>query len=344
MSATSGPMNERPNNQNRNNLLADVAEMYYLERLSQAEIAGRIGLTRSMVSRLLDEARTNGIVEFRVHRSLNFDEDLEQRLVDSFGLKSAHVVIMGETGSNRILQQVGAGAALVLRRLLSPQMVLGLAWGTFIRSTVDAFELEEPLPGIRVVQLVGAGDSRINDYDGHALVQRMASLTDGEGVFLNAPILVSTEESAHSLLASKTIRETIQLARNADIALLGVGSTDPRYSTFYHSGYFSRAELTKLQNDGAVGNVCGMHFTIDGALTSFDLQRRLVTVSQEDLFKIKTRFGVAGGMGKVEPMLGALRGGFINVLVTDNFAATALLERANQEARPTTEKIKHNGQ
>jgi DNA-binding transcriptional regulator LsrR (DeoR family) len=107
-----------------------------------------------------------------------------------------------------------------------------------------------------------------------------------------------------------------------------VGSTDPRYSTFFHSGYFSMAELTKLQGDGAVGNVCGMHFTRDGGLTSLDLQHRLVTISQEDLFNIQTRFGVAGGMGKVEPMLGALRGGFINVLITDNFAATALLEIA----------------
>ena len=323
-------MNEEPKVRGRDDLLADVAEMYYLEGKKQAQIAQHIGLTRSMVSRLLDEARSKGIIEFRILRPLSFDEGLAGKLVERFGVKSAHVVIMREAGSNRILRQVGAGAAQVLRRLLSHEMIFGLAWGTFIRATVDAFELEEPLPGIRVVQLVGAGNSRINDYDGHALVQRMANLTGGEGIFLNAPILVNTEESAQSLMASKTIMETIQLARNADIALLGVGSTDPRYSTFYHSGYFSMAELSKLQSDGAVGNVCGMHFTLDGELTSLDLQHRLVTVSKEDLFKINTRFGVAGGIGKVKPIYGALRGGFINVLVTDNFAATALLELAEK--------------
>lgn len=312
--------------QDRSELLADVAEMYYLKGKKQADIAQRIGLTRSMVSRLLDEARGQGIVEFRIHRPLSFDEELAGQLEQRFDLKSAHVVVMHEAKPNRILQQVGVGAAQVLRRLLTPEMILGLAWGTFIRATVDAFELEAPLPGMRVVQLVGAGDSRINDYDGHALVQRMADLTGGEGIFLNAPILVNTAESARALLASKTIRETIQLARKADIALLGVGSTDPRYSTFFHSGYFSMAELTKLQGDGAIGNVCGMHFTIGGELTGLDLQHRLVTISQEDLFRINTRFGVAGGMGKVEPMYGALKGGFINVLVTDNFAAQALLE------------------
>ncbi len=321
-------MTETPRTKERVDLLADVAEMYYIEGLKQAEIAQRIGLTRSMVSRLLDEARAKDIIEFRIHRPLSFDEELAARLVELFNLRSAHVVILHDSDHNRILSQVGAGAAHALQRLLTPEMILGLAWGTFIRATVDAFELVQPVPGIRVVQLVGAGDSRINDYDGHALVQRMANLTGGEGIFLNAPILVNTQDSARALLASKPIRETIQLARRADIALLGVGSTDPRYSTFYHSGYFSMAELNELQQDGAIGNVCGMHFTIDGELTSLDLQHRLVTISQEDLFKIKIRFGVAGGMGKVKPMFGALRGGFINLLVTDHIAATALLELA----------------
>ncbi len=321
-------MTETPRTKERVDLLADVAEMYYIEGLKQAEIAQRIGLTRSMVSRLLDEARAKDIIEFRIHRPLSFDEELAARLVELFNLRSAHVVILHDSDHNRILSQVGAGAAQALQRLLTAEMILGLAWGTFIRATVDAFELVQPVPGIRVVQLVGAGDSRINDYDGHALVQRMANLTGGEGIFLNAPILVNTQDSAQALLASKPIRETIQLARRADIALLGVGSTDPRYSTFYHSGYFSMAELNELQQDGAIGNVCGMHFTIDGELTSLDLQHRLVTISQEDLFKIKIRFGVAGGMGKVKPMFGALRGGFINLLVTDHIAATALLELA----------------
>jgi DNA-binding transcriptional regulator LsrR (DeoR family) len=320
-------MTEDTRNQNRDDLLADVAEMYYLEGQTQAQIAKQIHLTRSMVSRLLDEARNKGIVEFRVHRQLRFDEALGQELSRRFNLESAHVVVLRNAGSNRTLEAVGIGAAEVLKLQLLPDMILGLAWGTFIRATVDAFELDEPLPGIRVVQLVGAGDSRIKDYDGHALVQRMAHLTGGEGIFLNAPIMVDTEQSAQSLLSSKTIRETIQLGRKSDLALLGIGSTDPRYSTFYHSGYFNMADLTKLQQDGAVGNVCGMHFTLKGELTSLDLQHRLVTITQEDLFRIKIRLGVAGGMGKVDPILGALRGGFINTLVTDNYAAAALLER-----------------
>jgi deoxyribonucleoside regulator len=312
--------------QDRNQMLADVAEMYYLQGMTQAAIADRIGLTRSMVSRLLDEARRKEIIEFRIHRPLSFDVDLGDQVRDRFGLRAAHVVRLNYTDPAQVLSQVGAGAAAVLRSLIHADMVVGLAWGTFIRATLDSFEVDSPLPNVRVVQLVGAGDSRIRDYDGHALVSRMAQLTGGEAFFLNAPIMVEDASAAGSLLESKTIRETIELARSSDLALLGMGSTVPEYSTFYHSGYFSLEDLEKLQGDHAIGNVCGMHFTIDGQLTSLDFQSRLVTISAEDLLAIKLRLGVAGGPGKVEPILGALRGGFINVLVTDNYAATQLLE------------------
>jgi DNA-binding transcriptional regulator LsrR (DeoR family) len=154
----------------------------------------------------------------------------------------------------------------------------------------------------------------------------MAQLIGGEGIYLNAPIMVENAEGAQSLLESKTIRETIALARKCDLALLGVGSTQPRYSTFFHSGYFSMDDLNKLHKDKAIGNVCGMHFTMEGHPTSLDFQQRLVTISQDELFAIGNRLGVAGGAGKVEPLLGALRGGYINLLVTDNHAAASLLE------------------
>ncbi len=79
-----------------------------------------------------------------------------------------------------------------------------------------------------------------------------------------------------------------------------------------------------------MGNVCGMHFTLEGELTSLDFQRRLVTITQENLLAIELRLGVAGGLGKVDAILGALLGGFINVLVTDNLVGMALLERARK--------------
>jgi deoxyribonucleoside regulator len=312
----------------RNEMLADVAEMYYLEGLTQEEIAGHIHLTRSMVSRMLTEARQKGIIEFRIHRPLSFDHELENEFQEQFQLEAAHVIVKNDYDGHQ-LEQLGKAAGNVLVSYLTQDTVLGLAWGTSIRATIESLEVKEAFP-IKIVQLAGAGDSRIREFDGHALLQHLVQKLGGEGFYMNAPIIVETPEIARSLISSKTIRETIAMTKQCDVALLGIGSTNPRYSTIYQLGYFSLEDMNRLREEGAVGNVCGMHFTINGDITSHDFQNRLISISKEDLFSIPIRLGVAGGEGKVKPMLGALRGGFINVIVTDNFAAREVLRLAQE--------------
>src|ERR1700690_2544908 len=114
--------------QDRAGLLADVAEMYYVEEKGQAEIARVIGMTRSMVSRLLTEAREKGIVEVRIHRVLNFDHELESALIKHFGLKSAQVVAVGKGANGQILSYVANAGAQLLKHYLAPGLILGLSW------------------------------------------------------------------------------------------------------------------------------------------------------------------------------------------------------------------------
>ena len=147
-------MEKRPL-QDRISLLADVAEMYYLEEKNQAAIAKTIGVTRSMVSRMLTEARESGIVEIRIQRPLQSDPELESILKDRFGLKDVFVVNTNHRSGERLVRALGNAGAQMLARYLAPQKTLGLAWGTSISATVDAFEATKPIP-VKVVQLVGA--------------------------------------------------------------------------------------------------------------------------------------------------------------------------------------------
>ena len=160
---------EKRSLQDRASLLADVAEMYYLEQKTQAEIAKAVGVTRSMISRMLTEARENSIVEIRIQRPLQFDSELESALKEQFHLRDVLVVVTSHRNGERLTRTLGSAGALMLGRYLGPQKILGLAWGTSISSTVDAFEVAEPMP-VKVVQLVGAMGARNMKYDGH--VQR----------------------------------------------------------------------------------------------------------------------------------------------------------------------------
>ncbi len=313
--------------QDRASLLANVAEMYYLEEKNQAEIAKNIGLTRSMVSRMLTEARESGIVEIRIQRPLQFDTELESVVKENFGLEDAIVVITNHRSGERLTRTLGNAGAQMLARHLAPQKSLGLAWGTSISATVDAFETKETMP-VKVVQLVGAMGARNMEYDGHDVVARITEKLGAEAYYLNAPYLCQSPEMARSLLETKSIRETISMGKKTDLALLGIGTTSPDYSSFYLAGYVTRRELDELRKAGAVGDVCGLHFDVDGQPACDDFCERLVSIRRQDLLSIPLRLGVAGGEGKAEAILGALRSKYINVLVIDRMTARKVLKLA----------------
>src|SRR5512133_2903015 len=170
--------------QDRASLLADVGEMYYLEEKNQAEIAKTVGVTRSMISRMLTEARESGIVEIRIQRPLQFDPELESVLKEKFALKDIFVVVTSHRSGERLTRTLGSAGARMLTRYLAPEKTLGLAWGTSISATVDAFEATEPM-SLKVVQLVGAMGAHNMKYDGHDLVARITEKLGGDAYYLN---------------------------------------------------------------------------------------------------------------------------------------------------------------
>ena len=309
----------------RSVLLADIAELYYIDSLKQSEIANKIGVDRSMVSRMLAEARKQNIIEIRIHRPLSFDRDLQIGLEQRFKLRKAYVLINNGGHYDQLLQQLGAAGAMVLNDFLQPGIILGLSWGTAVNAVVDSFKQSRP-NSMRIVQLVGALGAQNSVYDGPRLVQRLAQIIGCDGYFLNAPFIVEDPDIAQALLINQNIAEAMSLAQNCDVAVVGVGSTEPEYSSFYQAGYVPLEDLNQLRSLGMVGDVCGRHFNLDGESPDLDLHERIVSIDEEHLKKIPVRIAVAGGIGKVDAILGALRAGYVNVLVTDDEVANRLLE------------------
>ena len=319
---------EQSQSPERINLLTYVAEMYYLEGKDQLEISRVVDVTRSMVSRMLTEARQRGIVEIRVNRTLQTDPDLEAAMVERFGIKSAKIIALRGADDASALLNLGRAGAQVLQEYFTPYSTIALAWGTSISATVNAVAEREVIP-IKVVQLVGAMGARNEEYDGHALVQRLATKLGGETYFINAPYLCPNAEVASAMLAIKSVEETVEMGRQAQVALFGIGSTTPKYSSYFLAGYVSQEEMDYILAADAVGDIAGIHFDLWGKLVCEDFYRRLVTIRHEHLLRIPIRIGVAGGPGKMVPILGALRGGWINVLVTDSLTARKVLELDN---------------
>lgn len=307
-------------------LLADVAEMYYLDGKRQAEIARLIGLTPSMVSRLLTEARQRNMVEIRIRRPLQLDYALENALRERFNLQAVSVVTI-RNYEPPFLKYLGAAGAQIFKQFLSPDIIIGISWGTTLSALVDEFEVNSPVPA-KLVEMVGAMGARSSEYEGHGIITRLAQKLGAEHYFLNAPFLCANAETAQVLMEDAILAQPLSLTRQAQIALMGAGSLQIPYATVYRFGYISTSLIEELKQANAVGNVCGLYYDINGKNVCTGFCERLVTIGEADLLSIPVRIGVVGGPDKAEPILGALRGGYFNVLVTDSITAKRVLELA----------------
>jgi deoxyribonucleoside regulator len=308
----------------RTETLAQAAELYYLQNLNQNQIARKLGVDRSTVSRMLAEARRLKIVEVRIHHPLVQVSELETALTHSYRLIEAIVVKDLSDDPGMLLPRLGSAAAGYIQSVLSPNSIFGLSWGTAISAVVDAIEAKPDLP-IKVVQLVGALGAQNSVYDGHGLVQRLAAKFNSKAYYLNAPFLVNDQAVAQALEDTPSIRSVIELGEACDLALLGIGSLKAANSSFLQAGYVSLEDFEKLKEHRMVGDICGRHFTITGEILDIEFHHRIIAITPQALKNIPLRIAVAGGPHKAIPILGALRSGLLNVLVTNESTAQQIV-------------------
>lgn len=310
----------------RAEFIAEVASLYYEERLDQQEIARRIGVSRSTVSRLLHEAVQSGIVEIRVRRSLPLVQSLQNEIVREFGIRDALVLATRAQVADNGLTRLGRAAARYLDGLLADGDVLAISWGTGVRAVADGLKPRRPR-SIEVVQMLGGAGSRDPEVDGTELARRLAGLLGGRCRYLNVPLVVDDPGLALALLRQRGVRETLGVAARADVALVGIGALVPAVSSLLRAGHLTRKEINEVRHTGAVGDVCGHLFTGQGDLVDAELTRRIVAIEVNALQRIPQVIGVASGLQKVEAILGALRARLVNVIVTDDVTAHELITR-----------------
>lgn len=305
-------------------LMVKVADLYYLRHLTQDAIGRRLGLSRPTVSRLLARARRNGIVRIEIASPEEALTRMEGELEERFGLREA-IVVRGGERPEAVQSAIGRRAAACLDRILGGRQRVGVSWGTSLRATLDA--LPPRRLGTVVVPLVGGVGSVAAEIHANDLARRLADAHGGTHHLLHAPAIAASKAVRDALLSDPRIARVLEAARSVDVALVGVGALVPS-STVVQSGYFTLRDLAALRSMGAVGDVCTRPFSIDGRPVDARLERRILAVEVADLRRIPTVIAVAGGAEKAEAIAGALRAGFVDILVTDHLAARGVLRAA----------------
>lgn len=305
-------------------LLANVASMFYEQDLTQSQIGEKLGLSRVKIYRLLKEAREAGMVQIIIHWPIRRDSGLEQQLKDRFHLKDA-LVLMAPKQEAALLAELGQLAARYLENILKPNSTLAICLGQTTFEVVNAIRPNYQ-SRLKVVQAIGSMPGAFHRYDSSALVRQFAEKVGGEALYLSSPPIADTPASAQIILSQRDIKYTLDTARAAEIALIGIGNLDPEHSIFVRSKVLLSNELKTLQQQGAVGDIAWRIFDRDGRLHPGTFNQRIIGLSLEDLKKIPVTVAVAGGVAKAQAILGALRSGVVNVLCTDESCAKQVLE------------------
>lgn len=309
-------------------LLAEVAQLYYADDLTQGQIAQQLSVSRSAVSRMLKEARKRGLVEIRVHHPLQTSPELERELQARFRLGDAVVLRSAPSGfdldvTEETAHKVGALAARYIQRHLEPTGILALGWGSAVLAVVSSGYLRR-MPGVSIVQAMGSTGNTSPDLDGIQIVARLARISGGQPYFLHAPMVVADATVRTGLLRDQHLRKTLEMVRRASMFVCSVGGIDDR-SGLYRSGYLTEMDLEVLRGQGIVGEIAGIYFDRDGQVRPLEINERMIAASAEVIATIPTRVGVSFGELKAQANLGAIRSGLLNVLITDEPTATLML-------------------
>ncbi|NOH12758.1 MAG: sugar-binding transcriptional regulator [Chloroflexi bacterium] len=307
--------------------MAEIADQYYEQGLTQNQIARTHGYSRSAISRMLNEARDKHIVQIQINYPLQRDRTLERTLERQYDLQSAFVVKRGGLPYRHILRRLGRLGANYVIDNLPDESILGISWGTTIFEVSNALTTARRNFDVEVIHMmgtIGKGDPFI---EGHELVRSIANSLGGKYHELHSPLIVENKATQKALLNEPNIRETLDMALDADLAIVGVGSTDTSISTLMTGGNISKEEMQNIQEQGAVGDICLNHYDQDGKVLDIDINQRVIGIDIKKLAKSSCRVvGVAGDERKASAILGALRGGFLDVLITDTHAARSIID------------------
>jgi len=301
-------------------VLTRVAWLYYMEQLSQQEIADRLRLSRVKVTRLLQRARDENIVEVRIANANAPCLATERELVSRFGLRDA--IVVPADGGERLRSSLGQATAEYLERILRNGDVVGVGLGATL-SEIAQYINRDYQAQCLVVELVG-GLSRtertINPYD---CSWRLAEALGARSEHLQVPALVEDAGIVEVLLRDSVTRAALERAQSCDIALVGIGELHSPVRQ--HMNYVSSQVLEQLAGVGAVGDILLRFFDADGRPVQTSFERQVIGLTLEELQRVPLVIGVAGGAEKVEAIRAGLRGRLIDVVICDQESARAIL-------------------
>jgi DNA-binding transcriptional regulator LsrR (DeoR family) len=297
--------------------------LYYIAGNTQEEIAVKLGISRQGAQRLVSLSVSAGLVKVRIDHPIAACLELGRQLVERFGLRSAEVVPSDPESPSTTLGIAEACAARIERTLLRPEpLVIGVGTGRTLRAAVENLPRMR-CPQHRLVSLTGniAPDGSAAIYN---VIFSLADKIDAAHYPMPLPVVASSPEERALLHQQKVVQASLELAREADIAFIGIGEVGPQ-AQLLMDRFISETERDELVATGGIGEVVGWVYDADGRILDCAFNKRVVS-PPFPLGSGTEVIGVAMGASKRDSILAALKGHLVGGLITDERTAAALLE------------------
>jgi len=315
-------------NEERISDAVNVARLYYHQGLKTETIAREMHVSRSTISRLLEYAKVNGLVDIRVNDPNERPRVLERKFIDQFKIKSVHVVSVPEmAGEAAWLDRVAQFAAVHLNSLFGPEMVLGIAWGTTL-TAISKHLLKKETYNSHIIQLNGAGNIRTTglDYAGE-IINRFADNYSARSHLFPVPTYFDQPQTKEWLWKEGSIRHILEIQEKADYLLYSIGAVNAGVPSHVHSaGYLNEKDYRELERSKIAGDIATVFFREDGSFDNVPINYRASGPNLE-LFQKKHGICVVSGLAKISGLHGALKGKLMTELIVDEPTARKFAEK-----------------
>ena len=303
--------------------LTRLATLYYVDGLTQEDLSKQFSLSRAKIGRLLKRAQEEGIVEIRVKHHPRDTRELERELIARFGIEKA-IVSINHKDQDKQRELLAGLVASHLDRILANDMIVAVGMGRNINA-ISEHAISSTQRSSTFVCAIGGFYRGGEIMNADHISRRLAARFGGDSETLYAPALVGDPEVRKGLLNNDAVKPTLDKARRAHVALVGIGDINED-SNMVRTGWFSTDEIAELRQCGAVGDLMGYHFIdMAGRPVITPVRDRVIGLSLEDLKHIPNVIAVASENTKTTAVLGALRTGVITTLATTEAIAQSIV-------------------
>ncbi len=303
-------------------MLADIAELYYKDGLTQNEIALRVGVSRPTIVNYIKQAHEQGIVDIQIRGSSYKGSNLSRQLCEKYELNDVYIARTAfETDKEAAIVKLARLAAMALSDLLTEGDVLGVSWGGTIQRAADEVPRRE-IKGLSVCQLVG---SMTTDalLASEASTIRIANRTGAKCNTLPVPAVLSSVQLAQKLRDEPIVQKHFDQFKKLTKVFFSVGDLSDE-SLVYASGMTSPMEWESYRQRGAKAVLVGRFLNEKGKVLDGDFDQRLMAIQLDQFRAVPMRMLVASGAEKLEAVLATLAGGYVTHLVVDDQLAKLL--------------------